>query len=107
MKPNLDWAKIVGGQVIVLLFLAGGMVPFGLFPWVTQAQYEDLEAKHAELNQKYDMVITLKNQDNEWYRQLSEKVAAGMAGMGAKISNLEISVREMNQDIKQLLRERR
>jgi hypothetical protein len=110
VKPNLEWAKAVGAQVIVLIFLMGGLATLGLFPWATEkdldARRAHYEAEIADLNVKYDATMALKNQDNIWYRELNQKVAAGLAQTDARLANLEAGLKELGGDIKQLLRDR-
>lgn len=116
MKPSIEWAKAIGLQVAVLVFLIGALVPFGLFPWATQrdieavnlhhiAKMEVLVTKIDELNLKYDAVMVMKNQDNIWYRELADEVAGGLAALRVEIINLKSDVKEMNGDVKTLIKE--
>ena len=53
---------------VVTLMLAGALLTaFGNFPWASKEEV-------GELDGKYDQLIELKNQDNEWYRELEVKV---------------------------------
>ncbi len=53
---------------VVTLMMAGALLTaFGDFPWASQEEVN-------RLKEKYDQMIELKNQDNQWYRELDVKV---------------------------------
>jgi len=81
---NNKWFATVGGIVVVLVFIGGGLTQLGVLPWATASNVKAL--------------IALKNQDNEWYRELSVDVAK----LQTEIEHLK----KGQDEIKDLLRRR-
>ena len=74
---------------VVTLMMAGALLTaFGNFPWASQMDVDQLEAK-------YDTVIELKNQDNQWYRELEVKVGK----IETNVENIKASVKRIEDRV--------
>lgn len=84
MTKGKDWAKSVGSVVVVLVFLGGFLSSMGVLPWATES--------------KVAAFIELKNQDNEWYRELSVKVGK----IETNVENIKDSQDEMKVSLREI-----
>jgi len=92
---------VVGAVFLALVTIAGGLATlygaFAQIPYATsgevegklgpiKTQIETLEKNHdkeiADIKEKQGMLEALKNQDNEWYREVAQEVAVLASRMG-------------------------
>lgn len=87
---NKIWksAPLVLGAVLLALVTLFGFIegiPFATKDQVKE-KFEALEKNHdkeiADLKEKDKLLESLKNQDNEWYRELAQEVAVLNSRMG-------------------------
>lgn len=83
-----EWGRSLIINFIAIILVAALLSFFGAFPWATASELE-------KLNGKYDHVIALKNQDNQWYRELEVKVGI----MGNDISHIKDSIAEIKTHV--------
>ncbi len=85
---KIEWSRALIINFMAMALLAGTLKTFGAFPWATDSDM-------TELKGKYDAVVALKNQDNQWYRELEIKVAT----MGNDITHIKDSVAKIENHV--------
>ena len=87
-------APLMVGVVFVALVTIFGFI--GDIPFVLKTDYKN---QIEELKKKQEVLETLKNVDNQWYREVSEDVAV----MKTDVNHVKEDLKEMKTDIKKIL----
>lgn len=86
-----EMARILVGNIASLVLVGMFLAFFGVLPWPTP---KDM----VELNDKYDHMIAMKNQDNKWYRELEKDVAR----INIKVEKTHVHIESMKEDIREI-----